>query len=412
MGKLALLGGEKTIVVETSKPRNWRVAESFEDAYARYVGVKYALPVSSGQTALNSALTGAGVGPGDEVIVVSFTWVASVSCVLHLNAIPIFADIDDKTFTMDPEDVKRKITPRTKAILPVDIYGHPAPMMELMQIAAENDLIVVEDAAQATGARIGDKIVGSIAHLTAFSFAGKPLASSSGGIMTTDDRELYERAALAGQHPSLLSKLITTPGLRKYVSTGGYGDNHRPDGRAMALAHENLKTMDQRTDARIENANFLTSEISKIEGITPPYVRPGVRHVYHMFTCLYDEDHFGVSRDKFVAALNAEGLRTWTYIDGPNYVAEADGTPIHAGPLHHRPVYQQLDIYGKGCPFQCPHGVTPKYEIGSLPVTERITKQEFNFLQGDLSQPHGIDMMKKYVEAVQKVVDNIDELKE
>ena len=266
MSKLALLGGKRTIVEETSKPKNWRVSESFEEAFARYVGVKYALPVSSGQTALNSALAGAGVGPGDEVIVVSFTWIASVSCVLHMNAIPIFADIDPRTFTMDPEDVRRKITPRTKAILPVDIYGHPADIVQLKQIADENSLILVEDAAQATGARIGDKVVGGIAHITTFSFAGKPLASSSGGIMTTDDRGLYERAALAGQHPSLLSGLITDPELRKYVSTGGYGDNHRPDGHAMASAHEGLKTMDERTDARIENANFLTAELSKMEG--------------------------------------------------------------------------------------------------------------------------------------------------
>ena len=412
MSKLALLGGKKTIVRNTGQSRGGNNPESFEEAFAKYVGVKYALPVSSGQTALNSALTATGVGPGDEVIVVSFTWVASVSCVLHLNAIPIFADIDDKTFTMDPEDVKRKITERTKAILPVDIYGHPAPLLELKQIAEENNLVLVEDAAQATGARIDGKVVGSIAHITTFSFAGKPLASSSGGIMTTDNREFYERAALAGQHPSMLSRVITKPELRKYVSTGGYGDNHRPDGRAMASAHENLKTMDERTDARIENANSLTSELSKIKGITPPYVKPGVRHVYHMYTCLYDENHFGVPRDKFVAALNAEELTTWTYVDGPNYVFEPDGTPIHVGPLHHRPIYQELNLYGKGCPFQCPHGVTPKYEIGSLPVTERVTKQEFNFLQGDLSSPNDLDMMKKYVEAIQKVVDNIDELKE
>lgn len=402
MSKLALLGGKKTIVRDTDQPKRGDNSESFEEAFAKYVGAKYALSVSSGQTALNSALTATGVGPGDEVIVVSFTWLASVSCVLHLNAIPIFADIDDKTFTMDPEDVKRKITERTRVILPVDIYGHPAPILELREIAEANDLVLVEDAAQATGARIDGKVVGSIAHITAFSFAGKPLTSTSGGIMTTNNQEFYERAALAGQHPSMLSRIITIPELRKYVSTGGYGDNHRPDGRAVALAHENLKTMDENTDARIENANFLTSELNKIEGITPPY----------MYTCLYDENHFGVPRDKFVTALNAEGLTTWTYIDGPNYVFEPDGTPIHVGPLHHRAIYQELNLYGKGCPFQCPHGVTPKYEIGSLPVTERVTKQEFNLLQQDLSPPHGLDMMKKYVEAIYKVVDNIDELKE
>jgi len=411
MSKLALLGGKKTIARNTNQPSGGNNPESFEEAFARYVGAKYALPVSSGQTALNSALTAAGVGPGDEVIVVSFTWLASVSCVLHLNAIPIFADIDGNTFTMEPEDVKRKITERTKAILPVDIYGHPAPILELREIAEANNLVLVEDAAQATGARINDKVVGSIAHITAFSFAGKPLASSSGGVLTTDNREFYERATLAGQHPSMLSRVITIPELRKYVSTGGYGDNHRPDGRAVALAHENLKRMDDTTDARIDNANFLTSELSKIEGITPPYVKPGVRHAYHMYTSLYDENHFGVPREKFVAAMNAEGLTTWTYIDGPNYVFEPDGTPIHAGPLHHRPIYQELNLYGKGCPFQCPHGVTPKYEIGALPVTERVTKQEFNFLQQDLSPPNDLDVMKTYVEAIRKVVDNIDELK-
>ena len=411
MSKLALLGGQKTIVRDANSPKKGGNPESFEDAFARYVDAKYALPVSSGQTALNAALAAAGVGPGDEVIVVSFTWLASVSCVLHNNAIPIFVDIDDETFTMDPKDVKRKITERTKVILPVDIYGHPAPVVELKQIAEKNNLVLVEDAAQATGAQINGEKVGSVAHITTFSFAGKPLSSSSGGVLTTNSQEFYERAALAGQHPSMLSQIVTTPELRKYVATGGYGDNHRPDGHALTLAYENLKTMDENTDARIENANFLTSELSKIPGITPPYVKPEVRHVYHMYTCLYDENHFGVPRDKFVAALNAEGVTTWTYIDGANYVFESDGTPCHVGPLHHRTIYQELDLYGKGCPFQCPHGMTPKYEIGSLPVTEQVTKQEFNFLQHDLTSPNDLDMMKRYMEAIHKVIDNINELR-
>ena len=198
---------------ESGQMPSW---EEFSEKFAEKMQVAYALPVSSGQVALNSALVAAQAGPGDEVIVPSFTWIASVSCIMHNNAVPIFADVDPKTFTLDPEDVRRKITPRTKAIIGVDLYGHPVYLEELLAIVREHDIVLIEDSAQATGAQVNGQIVGGIADITCFSFAGKPIAATSGGVMTTNNREYYERGALGGQHPSTLSKILTNSELLKY----------------------------------------------------------------------------------------------------------------------------------------------------------------------------------------------------
>jgi len=137
--------------------------------------------VSSGTAALISGLLAAGCGPGDEVLTVAYTWVATAGAILRVNAAPVFADIDPKTFTMDVEDAKRKLTPQTKAILPVDFYGHPAPIPELMELAEKHGIVVIEDACQASTAEIEGVKVGNIAHFTALSRSGKPIYSSSGG---------------------------------------------------------------------------------------------------------------------------------------------------------------------------------------------------------------------------------------
>ena len=428
MSKLALLGGAPQMKQQYTTNRQGtgmkRLLEyrklsksssltpsSFGESFASYVGAQYALPVGTGTAALFAAVVAAGVEPGDEVIVVSFTWLASVSAILLANGIPVFADIDEKTFTIDPEDVIRKINKRTKAILAVDIYGHPAPLYDLKKIVQQHNLVLIEDAAQATGARIDNAVVGGVADITTFSFAGKPLTSSSGGILTTNEKSYFEKAALVGQHPMALSFIINDPNLRKYISTG-YGDNHRIDTHALILASENFKMMNESTDARIKNANYLTSELQEIEGITPPYTRPNVRHVFHIYTCLYDEKYFGVPRSLFLQALRAEGMIVWTYIDGSDYLFDPIGRErITAGPLHYRSIFQEKNLYGKGCPFQCPHGVCPSYDIGSLPVTERIAQQEFNLMQDSISPPNDIEDMKKYVAAIRKVIDNMDELK-
>jgi len=281
-------------------------------------------------------LFAAGCGPGDEVITVAYTWVATVGAVLRVNAVPVFADIDPKTLTMDLEDAKRKITPRTKAILPVDFYGHPAPIPELMELAEQHGIVVVEDACQASTGEINGAKLGSIAHFTAFSWSGKPMASGGGGAYLTNDRELYERALLAGQHPTVIAGRATDPDVLKYASMGGTGDNMRAIGGDIRsqLAHA-----DVRTNERIRNCEYLTERLSKLPGITPPYVRPGCKHVYHYNTCLWDPKMHGVSRDRFCEALNAEGVSAVAYINDANYRFAPESKPIRAGgPIHLRTI--------------------------------------------------------------------------
>ncbi len=417
--KLALLGGSPTVreiksgydfhskLWEKGKIISW---EKFSEACAEKFEAKYALPVSSGTAALVSALASVGVGPGDEVIVPSFTWIASVSCIVRSNAIPIFADIDPKTFILDPKSVEEQITDRTKAIMAVDFYGHPAPLLELKKIAEKNNLFLIEDACQASGASIDDRRLGGITDVTAFSFSGKPVYATSGGVMTTNDKKIYQKAALIGQHAATLSKIITDPGLIEYISAGTWGDNYRIDRYAMTLAYERLQEMDELNEHRIKNCEFLTKELENIEGIIPPYKQPNVKHVYHMYTCLYNEERFKIPRDVFSEALCAEGVPTVNYVDSSNFFFHPGGKPVHGGPIHHRAVFQELNVYGKGCPFKCPFGTTPKYEVGSLPVTERIVKQEFNWMQPDLSYPNDQKVMEQILEAVAKVVRNIGQL--
>ena len=141
----------------------------------------------------------------------------------------------------------------------MDLYGHPVNLKELLAIAREHNIVLIEDSAQATGAQVDGQIIGGLADITCFSFAGKPIAATSGGVMTTNNRDYYELGALGGQHPSTLSKILTNSELLKYASTGGYGDNHRIDRFAMTVAYEALETFEEANDARIANCNLLSA---------------------------------------------------------------------------------------------------------------------------------------------------------
>jgi len=411
MSKLALLGGPQVIEPRVPSDVNVWAWRDLEDAFVQYTGAKYALAVTSGTAALRSALVAADVGPGDEVITVAHTWIASVAAILQANAIPVFADVSKHTFNMDIEDAARKITPSTKAILPVDFYGLPAQTDELMDLAARHNLLVVEDACQAGGGEIDGVKLGNIAHLTAFSFSGKPLSTKGGGILTTNDRRLYEKAMLAGQHPSLLMKRITEPDLGRYIDFGGRGDNLRPFAAMMRDVLSDMYTADIQIDARIRNCEYLTRKLADVPAITPQHVPKGYKHVYHMYTCLLDADQLPVSRDLFLEALRAEGVPCIAYINRANFYFTEGGEPLSARPIHLRAPFQEVDYYGKGCPFLCPHAQRrPDYSEGSLPVTEWLAPREFSLLQRTLSAPNGEKEMQQIVDAINKVLDGADEL--
>jgi dTDP-4-amino-4,6-dideoxygalactose transaminase len=411
--KLALFGGAKAIDEKSGRglKASW-AHRGLEQALCEYTGAKHARCVSSGTAALISSLFAAGVGPGDEVLTVAYTWVATPGAVLRVNAVPIFVDVDRKTFCMDVADLKRKITPQTKAILPVDFYGHPAPIPEIMEVAEKHGLLVIEDACQASTAEIHGAKVGSIAHMTAFSWSGKPIYSSvGGGAYLTNDRRLFERALLAGQHPTVIAGLAADPEVLRYASTGGTGDNMR------AVGHDALQQLldaEVRTNARIANCEYLTERLRDIPGITPPYVRPGYKHAYHYYTCLWDAAAHGVSRDRFCEALNAEGLAVVAYVKDANYYFAPESKPIQAGgPIHLRTIFQERNLYGKGCPFLCPHVKNPPvYRKGDLPVSEEMADREFCIMQRDISPPCDERDMQLIVDAISKVVDNMDLLRD
>jgi len=170
---------------------------------------------------------------------------------------------------------------------------------------------------------------------------------------------------------------------------------------------------DVRTNARIRNCEYLSAKLADVPGLTPPYVRPGYKHVYHYWTGLWDPDVHGVSRDRFLEALNAEGVLAVAYLKDANYRFAPESKPLEAGgPIHLRPMFQERNLYGKGCPFLCPHVKNPPvYSRGDLPVSERMWLREFCLQQPDLSPPCDERDMQRIADAIVKVVENIDELK-
>ncbi len=236
-----------------------KVAE-FEEKFAEYIGVKHAVAVSSGTTALHLALLAAGIGPNDEVITTPFTFAATGNSVLHVGAKPVFIDIDNKTYNLNPENIENVITDKTKAVMPVHLYGQPAEMDSIKQIAEDHDLIVIEDAAQAHGAVYKGKKAGSLGDMGCFSFyPTKNMTTSEGGIITTENEEMAEKARVLRSH-----------GESERYTHVVLGYNFRMTDIAAAIGIVQLKKLDKFNEKRIENAKYLTERIDKINGIDCP----------------------------------------------------------------------------------------------------------------------------------------------
>jgi len=333
--------------------------QALEREWAEYFGVKHAVSMNSATSGLYAAAGAAGFGPGDEVIVSPYTMTASATAALVYGAIPVFADIDPETFGLDPVSIRKCITRYTKGIIAVDLFGHPAAMDEVMQIAQEYDLIVIEDAAQAPGAQYQGRWAGTLGHMGVFSLNyHKAIHCGEGGIVVTNDDSLAERLQLIRNHGEVV---VRGKGVQNLVNMVGY--NYRMTEIEAAITREQLKKLDRLVAPRIEAAEYLTDRLRKYPGITPPVVRPGVRHGYYLYTIRFDSSQVGLSRDSFVKALSAEGV------------------PVSQGyvePIYLQPLYQQRIAFGKdGFPFSYPgyHGKV-SYESGICPVTERMHYQE------------------------------------
>jgi len=347
------------------------VIGAFEKALAEYQGREYAVATNGGTQALDLAVAVSGAGPGDEVICTPYSWGASVACVLHNNAIPVFADID-RTLNLDPDSVNERITKRTKAIVVVHIFGQPAEMRPLVEIAQDNHIMLIEDAAQAMGATYRGKKVGNFGDVGCFSFqASKHVPGIEGGGFLTDDEDLYQHALILAMHPRRQEAQVDAEGYRRYIDSSAYNFRMHPLGAA--LAKERLTEIDEWNSKRTENCTYVNRSIQGLPGVRPTYVGPHRTHTYHMIGLSYEKDELGgLPRENFIRALQAEGLGIGRYVN----------TPIHL-----RPRFQDHYYYGKGCPWTCPFAdrlVT--YREGDCPVAEEFcSEHELTIYTGGLA---------------------------
>jgi dTDP-4-amino-4,6-dideoxygalactose transaminase len=291
---------EKQLVWETmasgSLAQGPRVRE-FEEQFARYIGVRHAVATSSGTTALHLALLGNGIGPGDEVITVPFTFIASANSIVYTGARPVFVDIDERDFTIDVGQIEAAVTPRTRAIMPVSLYGQPADMPAIAAIAERHGLAVVEDACQAHGAEIDGRRSGTWGAGTFSFYPTKNMTTGEGGMLTTDDEELAERVRLLREHGMKV---------RYHHDTLGY--NFRMTDIAAAIGLAQLPKLDRANARRREIAARYDAGL---RGVITPSVRPGVTHVYHQYTIRV------ARRDEFAERLRDRGVGSAIYYPIP-----------------------------------------------------------------------------------------------
>jgi len=320
-----------------------KVAE-FEQKFADYVGVEHAAASSSGTTALHLALLAAGVKPGDEVITTPFTFAATGNSVLYVGAKPVFVDIDRDTYNMDPEKIEEAVTENTKVVMPVHLYGQPADMGPINEIAKEHDLTVVEDAAQAHGATYKGKKTGSLGDMGCFSFyPTKNMTTSEGGMVTTNNQEMAEMVRILRAH-----------GESERYTHVTLGYNFRMTDIAAAIGVVQLKKLEKFNEQRISNANYLSEKIDGINGIKPPYVVPDVKHVFHQYTVRVENN----KRNELKEFLNKNGV----------------GTGIH----YPKPIYQQKLYKELGFTAACPEAEAASMEVLSLPVHPSLETEDLD----------------------------------
>ena len=373
--------------------------QQLEEAWCDYYGCRYAVSVNSATSGLYAAIGALGIGYGDEVIVSPYTMSACAACTLVYGAIPIFADVQLETACLDPDSIAEHITPRTRAILVVHQFGTPADMDRIMALAKQHDLKVIEDCAQAHGAKYKGRYVGTIGDIGVFSLnVNKTIQTGEGGVCTTNDPELRYRLALIRNHGEAVVEAAEYEDITNVV-----GFNYRLSELHAAIGIEQLKRLDRFNRARIEYAEFLRSALSrypcfrpmtwcyeKAKGIcTCKQGEECVSTVYG-FSFRYLPEVLGVRREDLVAALNAEGIRL-----GQGYVA----------PLYLQPIYQRKLAFKHGYPFAAPENqaIQTNYFRGACSNAETLHYEQL-INTGIVRLPHTMDDMKQIVEAVDKVM--------
>ena len=368
-----------------------RVRE-FERAWAAHFGVKHAVTVNSCTSALSAAIGAIGIEPGDEVIVTPWTMSASATAIVHWNAIPVFADIDPRTFCLDPKSVEANITPHTRAIVAVDIFGQSADMDALMAIARKHRLKVISDAAQAPGALYKGRHAGTLADVGCFSLNyHKHIHTGEGGVVVTDDPRLAERVSLIRNHAEAV---VGGKGETDLVNMVGY--NFRLGEIEAAIGIEQLKKLKKLVATRQRAAARLTQGLKGLPGLRTPYIALDGTHVYYVYPMVLDIAALGVERKRIYDALTAEGVPGL----GAGYVN-----------VHRMPMYQKKIGYGgKGYPWVGAARRDIDYRTGICPTAEELHDRTFLGFQMCLHDL-GREEIDLVVAAFRKVWSQIEALK-
>lgn len=371
---------------------------ALEKEWAEFIGAKHCLTTCSGTAALHMALAAVDVGPGAEVLVPAYTFLATASCVIHQMAIPVFVDIEPKTYTIDPTKIEAAITERTKAIMPVHIQGCPADMDPIIEIAKKHNLHIIEDACQAHGAIYKGRMCGTIGIAGAFSLNNlKNLCGGEGGLFVTDDEDVLKKGDLVRYFGDEADEKT----LRQKYNSSILGYMYRNHELPAALARGQLKHLNEHNATRIRNAEYLSGELAKIPGVIPPHCPPDYKHVYWFFAVRFDPQAAGIDADPIrfrVAvekALFKEGV----------LVGQWQNMPVLA-----QDVFQSMIGIGDRYPWAINEakGVTYKYDVADFPVAKMLCDTYTNV--HSIHPPNDLVLNEKVVAGFHKVFANLDEV--
>jgi len=365
----------------------------FQESYARFCGARHGIAVMNGTAALHVALAAAQIGPGDEVIVPPRTFIATAFSVLHQNAVPVFADIDPRTQNIDTHSIRERITERSRAIICVHLAGLPCDMDPIMELAAEFDLKVIEDAAQAHGAKYKGKRTGTLGHIAAFSFCNDKIITTGGegGMVVTDSDEMAEIARSFKDHgyeERERRNLLELEALYTYIHHR-MGYNYRMTEMQAAIGLKALEKLEWNLSRRRENARYLSDHLSQHDTLTPPFESDDFEHAYYKYYMRLNLKRLKTDRDTFVKAVRAEGVPIGLGTSSEGYREQA---------------FQELVGYGRtGCPFRCPwYKGRADYTAVELPNAKRLGGEVFVLQVHPTIERRDLDDV---IAAIEKVLD-------
>ncbi len=341
--------------------RGGKYVRDLETQWAEYHEVKHAVSFNSASSGLVAALGALEVGPGDEVLVIGYSMCISATAPLFYDAVPVFVDIEPDLFCMDPRRIEEKISPRTKIILPVDLFGQSSDMAQINSIAKRHNLRVLSDAAHVPGCHYRSGYAGTFGDIGVFSLnQHKIIHCGEGGIAVTNDDELALRLQLIRNHAEAVVGDMGYTNLLNML-----GGNHRMGEIEAAIAIEQLKKLPELLMQRIELANYLTEKLAKLEFLTPPKVRENSEHVYYLYPLKYYEEATGISRNQYINNIVNLGIPLYKLAEG------------YVKPVYLEPIFSKKEELRNGYPYKLlSEEDQPNYKKGICPVLERLHEKE------------------------------------